>query len=244
MYILPCVSLSLFYVLVYPCISLILCIYIPDYMYVLPCVSFQILAYPYVFGRTASTDCMNFEYLSGCKPNSCKQNWKDFLPSSPEGIQWPLQATSISADCERSTLSFNSRVAVTQLCNAIKLQQTDSAEKLGRQSRSSSASSKQRPQPTSQQQPAASSASSKQQASSNAVASPNHDQHLSTNSQFIRCQYESYVIVHHCPSSSCLYCLFHCIPLSKTLFSQSELFSPRESRQPRESSEHRQTGPE
>ena len=30
----------------------------------------------------------------------------------------------------------------------------------------------------------------------NAMASPNHDQHLSTNSQFIRCQYESYVIVH------------------------------------------------
>ena len=36
-------------------------------------------------------------------------NWKDFLPSN-----WP-QATSTSADCERSTLSFNSRVAVTQL---------------------------------------------------------------------------------------------------------------------------------
>ena len=79
------------------------------------------------------------------------------------------------------------------------------------------------------------------------TVAPNHDQHLSTNSQFIRCQHESYVIVHHCPSSSCLYCLFHCIPMSKTLFSQSELFSPRESRQPRESSEHclnRLTGPE
>ena len=50
-------------------------------------------------------------------------------------------------------------------------------------------------------------------------------QHLSTNSQFIRCQYESYVIVHHCPSLSCL---FHFIPISKTLFSQSEIFSPRE----------------
>ena len=69
----------------------------------------------------------------------------------------------------------------------------------------------------------------------NAMASPNHDQHLSTNSQFICCQYESYVIVHQCPSFSCL---FHCIPISKTLFSQLELFSPRESRQPWETSEH------
>ena len=68
------------------------------------------------------------------------------------------------------------------------------------------------------------------------MASPNHDQHLSTNSQFMRCQYESYVIVHHCPSLSCL---FHFIPISKTLFSQSEIFSPRENRQPWESSEHR-----
>ena len=72
----------------------------------------------------------------------------------------------------------------------------------------------------------------------NAMASPNHDQHLSTNSQFICCRYES--IVHQCPSFSCL---FHCIPISKTLFSQSELFSPRESRQPWETSEHRLTNP-
>ena len=36
-------------------------------------------------------------------------------------------------------------------------------------------------------------------------------------------------ILCHCPSLSRL---FHCIPMSKTLFSQSELFSPRESRQP------------
>ena len=151
-------------------------------MYLLPCVSFQILSYPciypsvypcftdyvfqnFVFALTVSTDrfvwvlhnqpskmifldcCMNFEYFSGSRPNRCKQNWKDFLPSSPEGIHWPLQATS-TADCERSTLSLNSRVAVTQLCNA--------------------------------------------------MASPKHNQHLSANSQFIRWQYESYVIVHHC----------------------------------------------
>ena len=51
-------------------------------------------------------------------------------------------------------------------------------------------------------------------------------------------------ILYHCPSLSCLYCLFHCIPMSKTLFSQSELFLPKESRQPRETSEHCLTGPE
>ena len=53
------------------------------------------------------------------------------------------------------------------------------------------------------------------------MASPNCDQHLSTNSQFVRWQYESYIIVHHCLVYSMVF-------LSKTLFSQSELFSPRE----------------
>ena len=57
---------------------------------------------------------MNFDYLSGCRPNRCKQNWKDFLPGSPEGIHCPLQATSKSADCERSTLSFQVTINIYQ----------------------------------------------------------------------------------------------------------------------------------
>ena len=57
-----------------------------------------------------------------------------------------------------------------------------------------------------------------------AIASRNHDQHLSTNSQFIRCQNESYVIVHHCSSLSCLYCLFHCIPMTKIFFPNRNSF--------------------
>ena len=69
------------------------------------------------------------------------------------------------------------------------------------------------------------------------MALPNHDQHLSTNSQFIRCQYESYVIVHHCLVYSIVF-------LCERLYSPNRNSSHQgKGRQPRESSEHCLTGP-
>ena len=134
----PCISLILcvyIYLIicmscfVYPSKSSHILVYPPVYLCFTDYV-FQNL----FFARTVSTDCfvwvqnnqpskkiflhccMNFEYLSGCRPNRCKQNWKDFLPGSPEGIRihWPLQATSMSADCERSTLSFQITINIYQ----------------------------------------------------------------------------------------------------------------------------------
>ena len=132
----PCISLILcvyIYLIicmscfVYPSKSSHILVYPPVYL----CFTDYVFQ-KFVFARTVSTDCfvwvqnnqpskkiflhccMSFEYLSGCRPNRCKQNWKDFLPSSPEGIHWPLQATSMSADCERSTLSFQITINIYQ----------------------------------------------------------------------------------------------------------------------------------